>query len=120
MDEKLYIVDDCVIKDDSYNLIKDIILCQNCKKILREPQICLFCQNICCKNCVKKDCCENPNYIASKDKAQTLSILKFLCKNCYKEINYNDVESHLKEGCKQVKNPPKLIELIYNKKKKKI
>ena len=119
MDEDLFITDDCVIKDDTYNSIKDIILCKECQKILKEPMFCVNCQNNFCKNCIKNNCCENPNYVPSKDKRHTLSILKFLCRNCYREIKYDDVESHLKAGCKKVEKPTKLIDLIYNQKRKK-
>ena len=120
MIDDLYITDECVIKDDSYKLIKDIIYCQECKNILKEPMFCINCQNICCKNCIKNNCCINPNYILSKDKVHTLSILKFLCKNCKKEIKYDDVQSHLNSKCETNKNPTKYMDLIYNKKEKKL
>ena len=120
MIDDLYITDECVIKDDSYKSIKDIIYCQECKNILKEPMFCINCQNICCKNCIKNNCCINPNYILSKDKVHTLSILKFLCKNCKKEIKYDDVQSHLNSKCETNKNPTKYMDLIYNKKEKKL
>ena len=43
-------------------------------------------------------------------------MLTFLCRNCKEEIKYDDVESHLKSGCKTVLNPSTLFDFIYRKK----
>ena len=119
-----FITDDCVIQDDVYSGIKDIIKCKICSKILKEPMLCRECQSVYCKACIDnidnkhKICpkCENPEYVPSIDKSAILSMLKFLCKNCKKEIKYNDVESHLNKGCKKNLTENKLIEQIYKKK----
>ena len=119
-----FITDDCIIQDDVYSGIKDIIKCKLCSKILKEPMICRECQNVYCKTCIdksankKKICpnCQNPDYVPSIDKKTVLSMLKFRCKNCKNEIKYNDVESHLNTGCKKNVTENKLIEQIYKKK----
>ena len=126
MKENDYITDDCIIEDDTYLGIKDLIICPLCSKIFKEPMRCKECQNIYCKTCIddwlKKNniCpgnCINPAYVQSDDKKGVLSLLKFRCQNCKEEIKYNDVESHLNSGCETSRTESKLIESIYKKKK---
>ena len=127
MKNEAFITDDCVIEDEAYLDVKDTIKCDLCKKILKEPIICKNCQSNYCKACIdkwkmtEKKCpninCKEPYYDKSVDKPFILSMLKFLCRNCKEEIKYNDVESHLRSGCKTSKNPSKLYDIIYKKKK---
>ena len=116
-----FLTDDCIIEDEVYAGIKDIIKCKYCFKILKEPMICRDCQNVYCKACIDKKpniCkCKNPDYVPSIDKKAVLSMLKYRCKNCKKEVKYNEVESHLNKGCKKNLTETKLIEQIYKKKK---
>lgn len=126
MEDNAYINDDCILENEAYKIFKDKIICDLCKKILKEPIICKNCQQNYCKVCIdewkKKEnkCpnnCNKPDYAKSVDKPGILAMLTFLCRNCKEEIKYNDVESHLKSGCKKVKNPTKLIDFIYRKRK---
>ena len=121
-----YITDECIIEDDIYAGIKDLIKCPLCSKIYKEPMRCKECQNNYCKNCIenwlKKEniapCnCINPVYVQNIDKNGVLSLIKFRCKHCKEEIKYNDVESHLNSGCITSRTESKLIESIYKKKK---
>ena len=60
--------------------------------------------------------CENPKYAKSKQTIEILGKLKYLCKNCKKEIYQAYIEDHLKEGCIKNDKPIKLIDEIYRKK----
>ena len=126
MKNEVFITDDCIVENETYLGWKDNIKCGLCKKILKEPIICKSCQNNYCKVCIDKwkkthikcpNNCEEPDYDKSLDKPFILAMLKFLCRNCKEEIKYNDVESHLKSGCKTTRNPSKLYDIIYKKKK---
>ena len=50
-DSGVYFDDDCLIEDDYYNSVKNLIKCNFCNKILQEPMMCLDCQSALCKNC---------------------------------------------------------------------
>ena len=126
MNNNEYITDDCIIEDNKYSEIKDLIKCPLCSQIFKEPIKCKKCQNNYCKACIdnwlKKvnicpGNCINPVYVQSIDKINMLSLLIFRCKNCKEEIKYNDVESHLNSGCTTYRTESKLIESIYKKKK---
>lgn len=126
MKNKEYITDDCIIEDELYISIKDLIKCNICKNILKEPMQCKNCQKAYCKECfdnrLKNEnkcyiCGEQSEYIKSVDKAALLSNLKFLCKNCKHEIKYNEVSAHLKSGCKTNSSPTKLMDIIFKKNK---
>lgn len=121
-----YINDDCLIEDENYLAFKSLILCQLCKKILKNPMICINCQNSFCKKCLDNWCenyakcpknCQNPNYQKNTDKLALLSLIKYKCRNCKSEVKYNDVQSHLNSGCGKIENECKLSEIIYKKKK---
>ena len=124
--EDEYINDDCLIKDENYLTFKPLIICNICNQILKNPMMCVKCQSNFCKTCIEKwsenyaKCpknCENPNYKKNNDKIALLSLLKFKCKNCKSEVKYNDVQSHLNEGCSKNENENKLSKIIYKKKK---
>lgn len=126
MKKAQYITDDCIIEDELYKSIKNLIKCNICQKIIKDPIRCKSCQNSYCKACIdnwiknQNKCpneCQNPEYIKNLEIPALLTNIKYLCKNCKQEIKYYDVESHLKEGCKTNKSPTKLIDIIYKKKK---
>ena len=126
MKKEEYITDDCVVENDpTYIGIKNLIICPICNNIYKNPMQCNNCQKIFCKKCIenyKNDniCpinCQNPKYRESEDKNALLSLLKFLCKNCKKEISYNDIQSHLSSGCTTNLLQTKLFEEIFAKKK---
>lgn len=121
-----YINDECIIEDENYLTFKPLMTCQLCNKILKNPMMCLNCQTNFCEKCIEKwsddfdKCpknCEHPNYKPSKDKLALLSMIKYKCKNCKREIKYNDVESHLKLGCGKKQEEDRLCDIIYKKKK---
>ena len=121
-----YIDDDCLIKDENYLTFKSLMECFICKKILKNPMICLNCQTNFCKNCIEKWCedfskcpknCEEPKYKVNNDKLALLSMLKFKCRNCKNEIKYNEIKSHLDLGCGKNIEENRLCDVIYKKKK---
>ena len=121
-----YITEDNLIEDQTYLGIKNLIRCPKCNNIYKNPMQCNKCQKIFCKKCIndslenKNICpnnCTDPNFQESEDKNCLLSLLKFLCKNCQHEINYNDVESHLNNGCATNAVETKLFYEIFAKKK---
>ena len=126
MNKESYITDDCIIEDEIYAGIKDLIKCSLCNKILKEPMSCKSCQKTYCKTCIENwskinnkcpNKCENSKYVKSIDKSALLSNLKFLCKNCKEEIKYNHIESHLKSGCETNLTSSTIYQTIYKKKK---
>ena len=127
MENEKYITDDCIVENELYKAFKDKIKCDLCNNILKEPIICKNCQKNYCKACIdqwkkkhKKKCpndCKKAKFDKSSDRASILEMLTFLCRNCKEEIKYKDVESHLKSGCKEVKNTSTLFDFIYRKKK---
>ena len=119
-----YIDDDCLIEDDFYNNIKDIIKCQYCYQILKEPMMCNVCTESFCNNCVKKmqkkksknHTCKKAKYVKNLNVIKAMSKLKYLCRNCKNEITKADIENHLKNGCEKNENPSKLLDSLYRKK----
>lgn len=122
MENKPYITDDCVIKDETYFGFQNLVKCDICQKILKDPMMCKNCQKVFCKSCIErekscpnKNCMEN-EFVESKDKKVMLSMLKFLCSNCKEEIKYEDVEKHLSSGCKKRENELRLSDSFYKRK----
>lgn len=121
-----FITDASVIEDDYYLRVKEIIKCNLCNKIFKDPVLCKNCQKTYCKVCIENwiktegtcpNCEKESEYPENIDKSALLFSLKFLCKNCKEEIKYNDVESHLQIGCITNKNSSNLFDAIYKKKK---
>ena len=120
--DDLYFDDNCIIEDDYYKCIKNLVTCKFCDKILKDPVMCTQCQEAYCKNCVKqlqneneKHKCENPSYIKNLNAISMLGKIKYLCKNCKNEIKQEDIEEHLNEGCIKHENPKKLIDTMFKK-----
>ena len=127
LDKDEYFSDDRIIEDELYLTIKDLIKCPLCFKILKDPYMCIECQNAYCKKCVEtysnfKKC---PNdgkktkFSHSIQKNDLLSKLRYRCKNCNKEVKQTDIQSHLKTNCKQnddFEKEKSLIEEIQTKK----
>ena len=121
MDKKGYFSDDCVVKNDLYNQIKDLIICPLCKKIYKEPLMCSKCQNAYCQECLEKfsgitSCpnkCNNSKFSKSISKNEFLSKLKFRCNNCGEDILQSDINIHLESNCH-----PKIEKKNKNKNKK--
>ena len=122
-----YFSDDCIIEDQLYLAIKDLITCPLCSKILNEPYMCNECQNAYCKKCLEKYSnlkkCPNDNknvkFSHCIQKNDLLSKLKYKCKNCNKEVIQTDIQSHLKTNCKpndEIGKEKSLIEEIQSKK----
>ena len=127
LDKDEYFSDDCIIKDQIYLNIKDLITCPLCNKILKEPYMCIECQNAYCKKCLEnysnlKKCPhdnKNVKFSHSIQSNDLLSKLRYKCKNCNKEVNQTDIQSHLKTNCKQtdeIEKEKSLIEEIQTEK----
>ena len=123
-DEESYFNDDCLIEDEYYNNVQELIKCKYCDQILKEPMMCQSCQLAFCKNCTKKaskknnkyHTCKKPKYVENKNVIKTLGKLKYLCKNCKIEVKKEDIEEHLKEGCEKNENETKYMDAIMRKK----
>ena len=107
-----YINEDTIVKNEIYENFKDEIICSICSKIFIEPQMCMNCQNVYCRECIeewskrKNQCpnrCENPNYKRSLEKTKILSKLKFTCQKCRSKFSYEEIKKHTDE-CKNDKN----------------
>ena len=120
-DLDMYFDEDCLIKDEYYNSVKNLIKYNFCHKILQELMMYLRCKVLFCKNCKDElenfnHKCEKPTYVQNKNAISLISQLKYLCKNCKAEVKEIDIENHIKEGCLKNENPTKLINSIYRKK----
>ena len=94
--ELLSFDDDCLIKDDYYNEIKDSIKCPLCNTIKKEIKICLECKSKFCEKCSeKKHACKSSNFKEDLSHTSLLGKLKFTCKKCKGEIIYKDIENHI-------------------------
>ena len=119
-----YFDEECIIKNEYYNNVLNLIKCKFCDHIFKEPMMCKICQETFCKNCTKKlkkikneiHPCKNPSFVNNINLNAILGKIKYLCKNCKKEIYQADIEDHLKEGCIKNDKPIKLIDEIYRKK----
>ena len=122
-----YFSDDCVVQDDLYISIKELIICPLCNKIYKEPYMCLDCQSVYCKKCLEnysnlKKCPKdgkNNKFVNCITKNDLISKLKYRCKNCLKEVIQADIKSHLEEKCKHSEKIGKektLAEIIKTKK----
>ena len=117
-----YFDEESLIEDDYYNSIKNMIVCKYCQKLFKEPMMCTECFITFCKKCTEEmgnECheCKAPKYVLNKQTKDLLEKLKYLCKNCNKEIYKADIEGHLKERCAKNENPCKLMDEIYHKNK---
>lgn len=105
MNKNDYFSEDCIVKDQIYNSIKQSIICPICQNIFQNPLICSNCSTSFCQKCIKnKTKCENcskenAQYKESISKNQLLSSLKYKCRNCLEEVNRKDIEEHLKSNC---------------------
>ena len=120
-----YIDDDCLIKDDYYNNIKETIKCEYCNQILKQPKKCKECMKSFCDKCTKnlqkkkdkkKHNCKKAKYADNINAIKIMSKLKYLCRNCKSEINKEDIENHLKEGCEENEHPSGFMDCIFRKK----
>ena len=119
----LYFDEDCIIKNEYYNGVINLIKCKFCNNILKEPMMCKTCHESFCKICTKKmkknkneiHPCKNPSYVNNINLKSIIGKIKYLCKNCKKEIKQEDIESHVKEGCIEKERPSKLMEYITRK-----
>lgn len=121
-DTNKYFDEDSLIENEYYNSVKNMIECKYCQKIFKEPMMCMKCFGTFCKKCTEEmgnECheCKDPKYVQNKQTIDLLGKLKYLCKNCNKEILKVDIEDHLKERCVKNENPTKLMDEIYRKKK---
>ena len=99
-----YINKDTIVKNDTYELLKDSIFCPICSNLMIEPVICLICQNIYCKKCIEsrktkgEGCPNNCKNAEIKDVIQENNLItkcKFKCiKGCGEEIPFNDIKNH--------------------------
>ena len=48
-----YVNEDTIVKNETYELLKDNIICPICLCLMIEPVMCLKCQNTFCKKCIE-------------------------------------------------------------------
>ena len=122
-----YFTDDCIIKDQLYSSLKDLITCPLCQKILKNPYMCCKCQKSYCKKCLEENSnlktCPNDKeetqFIHSVFAEDMLSKLKYKCKNCLKEVIQSDIKAHIQDNCQhnELERKKTLAEEIHTKKK---
>ena len=121
MKEGSFIDDDCIIKDEIFLGIRNLVICGKCLKLLKNPMMCKNCQKAFCKVCIDKegkcttDNCLSDEFVENTNAYPLLQLIKFKCSNCQEIVKYNDVEKHLKDGCQQKENEPTLTDCIKQK-----
>ena len=120
-----YFTDDCIVEDDLYYNIKNLIICPLCHKILKNPFMCDKCQATYCKQCLEdysnlKRCPKDEKETQFKHCimiSDLISKLKYECKNCKKEVTHDEIKAHLEENCKsvEVEKRKTLAEIITTK-----
>ncbi len=119
-----YINKNTIIKNETFEILKDNITCTICKKLLIKPFMCTKCQNNFCKKCIdnrknkKVKCpqnCKNSLVNEIKGNKNLLTKCKFVCINgCGEEIEFDNINKHYKSKC--LKKNKKNIKNIKNKK----
>jgi hypothetical protein len=103
-----YIKEENIVKNETYEALKDLIICPICECLMIEPMLCTKCQNTYCKKCIdswKKKGGSCPNRCNSEiqkviQKKNLISKIKFKCiKGCGAEILFDDLEKHYSTNC---------------------
>ena len=113
-----YFDENSPIKDDFFNAFKNMIACRYCGEILKDPLICIECQESFCSKCTKElnkkiHQCIHPSFQKNISAISLLENVKYLCNNCKNVIPKKNIEKHLKDGCIKIENP--LINEIFRK-----
>jgi len=116
-----YFDENSPIEDEYYKGIKNLVVCNYCNKILKNPMMCIECQGAFCQKCTdeltdENHKCKKPTYSKNQGAIALLKNLKYLCNNCKNEIKQENIEAHLNEGCAKNENPTKLMDEIFRKK----
>ena len=92
-----------LIQNDTYESLKELIICPICTKIILEPVMCSECENHFCKQCIdKKNKCPNgcKSSKLNDSRRNFIKKLKFKCiRGCGTEIPYDDITDHYKSDC---------------------
>ena len=106
-----YIQEKYIANKPLYESLKDSITCVICTNTIIDPTMCMNCQKAYCRRCIghwnniKNYCpnkCDNPEYKRSVVVANLLSKLNFTCPECYKVVNYEQMEMHILSKCDTV------------------
>ncbi len=126
MKKEDYFSDDCIIKNELFISLKDLLTCPLCKNIYKDPLICSGCQNVFCQKCLENyskesNCpnnCKNNKFSKSILKNELLSKIKYKCKNCKEEVEKNNIKAHLELNCqkKDDKKEKTLAQIFQTKK----
>ena len=125
MEKKDYFSEDCIVENDYYKAIKNLLICPLCNKLYKKPLMCSICQNVYCQNCLeqyvkKKICpnnCNNNKFTKSISRNELLSKVVYKCKNCSKEVFLNDIKAHLESNCLPNIEKTKTLSELYQTKK---
>ena len=93
--------------DRFVSTIDDHFMCPFCKKVVRKPQECIYCQNLMCKHCISNNIkcpfgCDNL-FVKNPSKFAMLSYLKLkikcvhYSKGCEATATLKDISEHEKE-----------------------
>ena len=98
-----YINKNTIIENEIYIAFKESVTCPLCLNILINPVMCMNCQKNFCKRCIdsysqkNSKCpneCSEPKYQISLGKNEILSKLKFKCKKCETQFQYDEAQKH--------------------------
>ena len=106
MDE--YIKEENIIKNETYEALKELLFCPICFDLILTPMECSKCQNCICKTCFDKwinkgkkcpNGCESEFHKVIEKKNHIFKI-KFKCiRGCGAEIPFKDLEKHYNSDC---------------------
>ena len=119
-----YINEEYIANLDTFEIIKDSVVCPICQCLMAEIMECMKCQNTCCKKCLddwKKKGGDCPNRCKSEfrkviQKKNLISKLVFKCINgCGAEIKFDDLQEHYSK-CKKIQPSKKPRMALINRK----
>ena len=125
MNKEDYFPDDCIVENDLFRELKNLMICPSCQNIYKEPMMCSSCQKVYCKRCIENyinigECpnnCDNSKFIKSISKNELLSKIKYKCKNCNEEVFNDSIKTHLESNCKKKIERTKTLGELYKTKK---
>jgi len=103
-----------IIKNQSFNINEDEVICPICYNLILFPCICNKCQFALCKQCKIKSknicpTCKKTEFTNSVFHIKLLSKLSFKCQNCNSEILFDNLINHYENDCNSFSNKNKIV-----------
>ena len=114
--EEYHLIEEDISNKDYFENIRDMVICTICLNIMEDPIQCNICQHSFCLECINKlsKCpmgCQNYQFKDSSLCKELLSGIKIKCIKCGEEINYDNIQNHMEEDCKNIDYKQKYLNL---------